>query len=155
MAARSFTYHAHGTADGDKFCCYPWLVYHDIKLAMHCSLRLAPTMINHLTNLITITVNKLCLLATMFWLRTTATLSYRLAALYSTSQASTVHDFPVTVFFLLGVQLCTKKRKETLIWYTFTLLHPARAVGLFPHIVHWCTILRLQLLSNMAHFYYW
>ena len=34
---------------GDKFCCYPWLVYHDIKSAMHCSLRLALTMINHLT----------------------------------------------------------------------------------------------------------
>ena len=26
-----FSYHAHGTADGDKFCCYPWLVCHDIK----------------------------------------------------------------------------------------------------------------------------
>ena len=50
MAARSFAYHAHGTADGDKFCFYPWLVYHDIKSAMHCLLRPAPTMINHLTN---------------------------------------------------------------------------------------------------------
>jgi len=33
MAARSFAYsyqyHAHGTADGDKSCCYPWLVCHD------------------------------------------------------------------------------------------------------------------------------
>ena len=29
---------------------YPWLVCHDIKSAMHCSLRLAPTMINHLTS---------------------------------------------------------------------------------------------------------
>ena len=45
-----FAYHAHGTADGDTFCCYPWLVYHDIKSAMHCSLRLASTMINHLTS---------------------------------------------------------------------------------------------------------
>ena len=44
MAARSklIAYHAHGTADSDKFCCYPWLVYHDIKSAMHCLLRLAP-----------------------------------------------------------------------------------------------------------------
>ena len=50
MAARSIAYHAHGTADGDKFCCYPWLVCHDINSAMHCSLRLAPTMINHLTS---------------------------------------------------------------------------------------------------------
>ena len=51
IAVRStIAYHAHGTADGDKFCCYPWLVCHDIKSAMHCSLRLAPTMINHLTS---------------------------------------------------------------------------------------------------------
>ena len=50
MAARSIAYYAQGTADGDKFCCYPWLVCHDIKLAMDCSLRLAPTMINHLTS---------------------------------------------------------------------------------------------------------
>ena len=40
MAARSIAYHAHGTADGDKFCCYPRLVCHDIKSAMLCSLRL-------------------------------------------------------------------------------------------------------------------
>ena len=50
MAARSFAYHAHETADRGRRC-YPWLVYHDIKSAMHCSLRLAPTMINHLTSL--------------------------------------------------------------------------------------------------------
>ena len=50
MTAQSIAYHAHGTADGDKFCCYPWLVCHDIKSAMHCLLRLAPTMINHLTS---------------------------------------------------------------------------------------------------------
>ena len=50
MAARNIAYHAHGTADSDKFCCYPWLVCHDIKSAMYCSLRLAPTMINHLTS---------------------------------------------------------------------------------------------------------
>ena len=37
-------------SDSDKFCCYPWLVCHDITSAMHCSLRLAPTMINHLTS---------------------------------------------------------------------------------------------------------
>ena len=29
MAAQSIAYHAHGTADGDKVCCYPWLVCHD------------------------------------------------------------------------------------------------------------------------------
>ena len=51
MTAQSIAYHAHGTADSDKSCCYPWLVCHDIKSAMHCSLRLAPTMINHLTSL--------------------------------------------------------------------------------------------------------
>ena len=28
-----------------------WLVYRDIKSAMHCSLKLAPTMINHLTSI--------------------------------------------------------------------------------------------------------
>ena len=50
MAARSIAYHAHGTTGGDKSCCYPWLVCHDINSAMHCSLRLAPTMINHLTS---------------------------------------------------------------------------------------------------------
>ena len=50
MAARSIVYHAHGTADGDKFCCYPWLVCHDIK-SVFSSLRLAPTMINHLTSI--------------------------------------------------------------------------------------------------------
>ena len=31
MAAQSIAYHAHGTADGDKFCCYPWLVCYDIN----------------------------------------------------------------------------------------------------------------------------
>ena len=50
MTAQSIAYHAHGTADGGKSCCYPWLVCHDIKSAMHCALRLAPTMINHLTS---------------------------------------------------------------------------------------------------------
>jgi len=49
MAAWNFAYHAHGTADDDKFCCYPWHVpWH--KSAVHCSLRLAPTMIIHLTS---------------------------------------------------------------------------------------------------------
>ena len=51
MTAQSIAYHAHGTADGGKSCCYPWLVCHDIKSAMHCALRLAPTMINHLTSI--------------------------------------------------------------------------------------------------------
>ena len=51
MAARSIAYHAHGTADGDKYCCYPWLVCHDIKSAMHPLLAQAhPRMINHLTS---------------------------------------------------------------------------------------------------------
>ena len=54
MTAQSIAYHAHGTADSDKSCCYPWLVCHDIKSAMHCSLRLAPTIINHLTSYILI-----------------------------------------------------------------------------------------------------
>ena len=26
MAAQNFAYHAHGTADSDKSCCYPWFV---------------------------------------------------------------------------------------------------------------------------------
>ena len=52
MTAQSIAYHAHGTADGDKSCCYSWLVCQDIKSVMHCSLRLAPTMINHLTSII-------------------------------------------------------------------------------------------------------
>ena len=50
MAARSFAYHAHETTDRGRRC-YPWLVYHDIKSAMHCSLRLALTMKDHLTSL--------------------------------------------------------------------------------------------------------
>ena len=50
IAAWSIAYHTHGTADGDK--CYPWLVCHDFKLAMHCSLRLTPTMINHLPSIL-------------------------------------------------------------------------------------------------------
>ena len=50
MAARSIAY-AHGIADGDKYCCYPWLVCHDIKSAMHPLLAQArPRMINHLTS---------------------------------------------------------------------------------------------------------
>ena len=50
MAARSIAYHAHGT-DGDKYCCYPWLVCNDIKSAMHPLLAQArPRMINHLTS---------------------------------------------------------------------------------------------------------
>ena len=52
MAARRFAYHAHETADRGRRC-YPWLVCHDIKSAMHCSLRLASTMINHLASLFT------------------------------------------------------------------------------------------------------
>ena len=53
MTARSFAYHAHGTADGDgrQILLLSMVVCHDIKSAMHCSLRLAPTMINHLTSL--------------------------------------------------------------------------------------------------------
>ena len=47
MVAQSIAYHAHRTVDGDKYC---WLVCIDIKSAMLCSLRLAPTMINHLTS---------------------------------------------------------------------------------------------------------
>ena len=28
MAAQSFAYHVHGTADSNKSCCYPWFVCH-------------------------------------------------------------------------------------------------------------------------------
>ena len=41
MAARSFAYHAHGTADSDKSCCYPWFVCYD-ETNQPCLLRLAP-----------------------------------------------------------------------------------------------------------------
>ena len=54
MAARSSAYHAHGTADSDKSCCYPWFVYHefDRTLDQQCMLTQArPPMINHLTSL--------------------------------------------------------------------------------------------------------
>ena len=40
MAAQSFAYHAHGTADSDKSCCYTCaMTKHYISNA--CSLRLA------------------------------------------------------------------------------------------------------------------
>ena len=52
MAVRSIAYHAHGTPDGNKYCCYPWLVCHDIKSAMNPLLAQArPRMINHLTSI--------------------------------------------------------------------------------------------------------
>ena len=51
MATRSSAYHAHGTADSDKYCCYSWFVCHDIKSAMHPLLAQARhRMINHLTS---------------------------------------------------------------------------------------------------------
>ena len=46
MAARSFAYHVHGTADSDKSCCYPWFVCHDKTLNQQCMLGQArPSMI--------------------------------------------------------------------------------------------------------------
>ena len=51
MAARSFAYHAHGTADSDKSCCYPWFVCHDKTLDQQCMLVQARApMRNHLTS---------------------------------------------------------------------------------------------------------
>ena len=51
MAARSFAYHAHGTADSDKS---PWFVYHDKTLNQQCMLAQARLpMINHLTSFTT------------------------------------------------------------------------------------------------------
>ena len=51
MAARSFAYHAHGTADSDKS---PWFVYHDKTLNQQCMLTQARLpMINHLTSFTT------------------------------------------------------------------------------------------------------
>ena len=35
-AGQSFAYHAHGTADSDKSCCYPWFVCHDKTLDQQC-----------------------------------------------------------------------------------------------------------------------
>ena len=32
MAAQSFAYHVHGTADSDESWCYPWFVSHDKTL---------------------------------------------------------------------------------------------------------------------------
>ena len=51
MTAQSIAYHAHETADGDKYCCYPWLLCHDIKSAMHPFLAQARLrIINYLTS---------------------------------------------------------------------------------------------------------
>ena len=52
MAARSFVYHGHGTADSDKSCCYPWFVCHYKTLNLqymlaHAGLLPPPPMINH------------------------------------------------------------------------------------------------------------
>ena len=48
MAAQSFAYHVHGTADSDKSCCYPWF---DKTLNQQCMLTQArPSMRNHLTS---------------------------------------------------------------------------------------------------------
>ena len=64
MAARSIAYHAHGTADGDKYCCYPWLVCLDIKSAMHPLLAQArPRIINHLTSSLSLGTLVRCLQA--------------------------------------------------------------------------------------------
>ena len=38
MAAQSFAYRDHGTADGDQSCCYPWFVCHDKTLNQQCML---------------------------------------------------------------------------------------------------------------------
>ena len=38
MAAQSFANHAHGIADGDKSCCYPWFVCHNKTLNQQCML---------------------------------------------------------------------------------------------------------------------
>ena len=49
MAAQSFAYHAHETADSDESCCYSWFVCHDKTLNQQCMLAQARTpMINHL-----------------------------------------------------------------------------------------------------------
>ena len=38
MAAQSFAYHAHGTADSDKSCSNPWFVCHEKTLNQQCML---------------------------------------------------------------------------------------------------------------------
>ena len=49
MAAQSFAYNAHETADSDESCCYPWFVCHDKTLNQQCMLAQACIpMINHL-----------------------------------------------------------------------------------------------------------
>ena len=64
MAAQSFAYHVHGTADSDKSCCYPWFVGHDKTLNQQCMLTQAcPPMINHLNSTI------MCVLS-VHWLHT-------------------------------------------------------------------------------------
>ena len=45
MATPSFAYHADGTADSDKSCCYPWFVCHDKTLNQQCILARPPTII--------------------------------------------------------------------------------------------------------------
>ena len=53
MATRSFAYHAHGTADSDKSCCYAWFVCHDKTLEQQCMLAQArPPMRNHFTSIV-------------------------------------------------------------------------------------------------------
>ena len=49
MAARSFAYHAYGTADSDKSSCYPWFVSRDKTVNQQCILTQArPPMINRI-----------------------------------------------------------------------------------------------------------
>ena len=53
QVAPTFAYHAHGTADSDKSCCYPWFVCHDKTLDQQCMLAQArPAMRNHLTSVL-------------------------------------------------------------------------------------------------------
>ena len=61
MAAQSFAYHAHRTADSDKSCCYPWFVCLDKTLDQQCILGQArPSIINHLISYHFVTAHKPC-----------------------------------------------------------------------------------------------
>ena len=39
MAAQSYAYHAHETANSDKSCCYSWFVCHDKTSKQQCIAR--------------------------------------------------------------------------------------------------------------------
>ena len=66
---------------------YPWLVCHDIKSAMQCSLRLTLMMINYLTAYVTTIHLDLCLLINAWVLKSTILLGWKLLSYCNNSTA--------------------------------------------------------------------